>query len=315
MVIVNLVLLLLSCLVLIVSGEFLVKSLKKIAGYLHVNEFVVGFILMAFATSLPELFVGISSALNKRSDLSLGNVIGANILNLTLIMGILILLGGGFKIKNKRTKKDALFMVGLASLPLFLMLIGKSLSRIDGVILIVAFFTYSTILYKKQRLKSKAFTMIEKRWEPIAYTSIFILGLVMLFVASHFVVKYASIISFELNFPPIFIGLFLISIGTTLPELTFGIRAVLSGNTEMALGGQIGSVVANATLVLGITALIFPIKADLLLFFTSGIFMVIVAFLFATFVESGNKLSLKEGISLIMLYVFFVIIEFYMNVL
>jgi cation:H+ antiporter len=313
MVITNLILLLLACLVLIVSAELLVKSLKKIAGFLRVSEFVVGFILMALATSLPELFVGISSALNKNSALSLGNVIGANILNLTLVMGIIILLGNGITIKNKRTKKDSLYMVALASLPLILMLIGNSLSRIDGMILIAAFLTYSILLYRKQRLKSKEFTMIEKRWEPVAYTVLFIFGLLALFFSSHFVVKYASSLSIELNFPPIFIGLFLISIGTTLPELIFGTRAVLGGNTEMALGDQIGSVIANATFILGVAAIIFPIKADLILFFTSGIFMIIVAFLFATFVESGNKLSLKEGISLIMLYVFFVIIEFYMG--
>jgi len=198
MIIANLLLVLMACLVLVGSGELLVKSLKKIAGFLHVSEFVVGFILMAFATSLPELFVGISSAINKKSSLALGNVIGANILNLTLVMGIIILLGNGIKIKNKRTKTDALYMVGLAALPLFLMLIGSSISRIDGVILIAAFFIYSAVLLKKRKGKVKEFTMVEKRWEPIVYTILFIIGLALLFLSSHFVVKYASLLSIEL---------------------------------------------------------------------------------------------------------------------
>ncbi len=313
MLIINLLLFLFFCVILVSSGGLLVRSLKKIAGFLHVSEFIVGFILMAFATSLPELFIGISSALNKNSALALGNVIGANILNLTLVMGILILIGRGIKIKNKRTKADALYMVGLAALPLILMLIGGSISRFDGVILIVSFFVYSIILYMGRGSKSKEFSMIERRWEPVAYTALFIFGLALMFLSSHFVVKYASLLSIELNFPPIMIGLFLISVGTTLPELTFGVRAILSGNSEMALGDQIGSVIANATFILGVTAVIYPISANLVLFFTAGIFMIIVAFLFATFVESGNKLYIKEGISLIMLYIFFLIIEFYVK--
>ena len=311
MLITNLILFLLFCVILVTSGGLLVKSLKKIAGYLHVSEFIVGFILMAFATSLPELFVGISSALNKETSLALGNIIGANILDLTLVMGIIILLGREIKIKNKRTKKDALYMVGFTALPLLLMLIGSSISRFDGFILITAFVAYSVILYREGRLKSKEFVMVEKRWEPIAYTMLFAVGLTLLFASSHYVVRYAQALSLDLNFPPILIGLFLISIGTTLPELTFGVRAVMTGNSEMALGDQIGSVIANATL--GITALIHPISANLVLFFTSGIFMIIVAFLFATFTESGNKLSYKEGISLIMLYVFFLIVEYYIK--
>ncbi len=313
MLIINLLLLLIASIVLVASGGLLVKSLKKIAGFLHISQFVVGFILMAFATSLPELFVGISSALNKKPSLALGNVIGANILNLTLVMGILILLGRGIRIKNKQTKKDALYMVGLAALPLILMLIGSYISRFDGVILITSFLIYSAFLFKKRKGKPKEFIMSVKRWEPVAYTALFIVGLALLFAASHFVVKYASELSIELNFPPLLIGLFLISIGTTLPELTFGMRAILSGNSEMALGDQIGSVIANSTFILGVTALIHPISANLVLFFTAGIFMIIVAFLFATFVESGNKLYIKEGISLIMLYIFFIIIEFYIK--
>jgi cation:H+ antiporter len=108
-------------------------------------------------------------------------------------------------------------------------------------------------------------------------------------------------------------GLFLISFGTTLPELVFESRAVLMGHSEMALGNLIGTVIVNSTLVLGITSLIQPITADFLLFITAGVFMLIVAFLFATFTESGNRLDIKEGISLILLYAFFVMIEFYVR--
>lgn len=313
MITINLTLLILSCLVLVISGSFLVKSLSKIASYLKISEFVVGFIIMAFATSIPELFVGISSALAHNTALALGNVIGANILDLTIVIGIVILLGRGIKIKRKTTKKDALYMFFIATLPLALMWIGHSISRIDGIILLGAFFFYAGKLFKEKKIFKKEAENHEKKWEPVLNTALFIFSLALLFLSSRFVVKYATLLSFDLLLPPILIGLFLVSIGTTLPELIFESRAVLMGHSEMALGDLIGSVIVNSTLVLGVTALIFPITADLLLFITSGIFMLIVAFLFATFVESGNKLYIKEGIALILLYIFFIIIEFYVK--
>ena len=135
--------------------------------------------------------------------------------------------------------------------------------------------------------------------------------MILLFVSSIFVVKYATLLSFDLKLPAIMIGLFLISIGTTLPELTFGVRAAMTGHAEMALGDQIGTIIANATLILGIIAIICPIQAAFAPFLIAAIFMLLVAFLFATFMESGSKLSITEGISLILLYVFFIIIEFY----
>jgi len=313
MLIINLIIFLIACIVLVTSGSLLVKTLTKIAAFLKLSEFVVGFIIMAFATSVPELFVGITSAIAKNSALALGNVIGANIINLTLVIGIAVLLGRGIKIESKKTKTDSLYMVFIAALPMALMIIGSSLSRIDGIILLAAFAIYAGRILKQRRLFKKEVENGLKRRDIILTTILFVFSLALLFLSARFVVEYATSLSFDLALPPIIVGLFIISIGTTLPELTFGSRAVLAGHSEMALGNLIGSVIVNSTLVLGITAIIFPITASILLFSVSAIFMVVVAFLFATFVESGDKLYVKEGISLILLYVFFVIIEFYIN--
>lgn len=310
---VNLAIFLAACFILVQSGNLLVKALAKIAAFLRMSEFVVGFIIMAFATSIPELFVGITSAAAKNPALSLGNVIGANIIDLSLIVGIIILLGRGIKIKSKKTKKDAFYMVFIAALPMVLMVIGGTLSRIDGVILLVVFALYARrILKHGKRFKKEVEDRIGRK-EIILTTLLFILSLALLFLSAEFVVDYATLLSLDLALPPMIVGLFVISIGTTLPELTFESKAVMKGHSEMSLGNLIGSVVANSTLVLGITSIICPITADIFLFSVSAIFMVIIAFLFATFVESGSKLYIKEGISLILLYVFFVIIEFYIK--
>ena len=144
---------------------------------------------------------------------------------------------------------------------------------------------------------------------------IFLVSLILLLISSKLVVEYAKLISVELLLPPILIGLILIAVGTSLPELVFGVRAALTKHSELSLGDITGAVVANSTLVLGLTALIYPIHANNLLFLTSGFFMFIVTFLFASFVESGYELDWKEGCSLIFLYVFFLILELYLNFL
>ena len=313
MLIPNLILFLISCLILVVSGTLLVKSLTKLATYLRVSEFIIGFMILAFATSIPELFVGINAAIAKNTSLALGMVIGSNIANLTIIMGIAILLKGGISIESKKTKADSLYMFAIAILPLALMWVGNSISRIDGIILICAFLVYARKLYKERTVFTKELENHQKRSSPIFNTLLFVVSLAFLFLASKYVIHYAELLSLDLALPPIIMGLFLIALGTSLPELVAGARAVMMGHSEMALGNIIGSVIVNSTLVLGVTALIFPITAEFLLFFTSGIFMLLVAFLFATFVESGNRLYIKEGIALIFLYVFFIIIEFYVK--
>ena len=309
----DVIIFLVSCVVLVFAGSWLVKSLSKIAYFLHMSEFVIGFIVMAFSTSIPELFVGITSAMAKNSALALGTVIGANIADLTFVIGIAIILAGNIKIESKKTQKDALYMVFIAALPIVLMLVGNELSRIDGLILITVFLFYMYHLIKERRGFKKEVEERVKHWDIVLNVVIFILSLVLLFLSANFVVDYATKISLELLLPPILVGLFIIAIGTTLPELTFNIQAVIKKHPEMALGDTMGSVVINSTLVLGVTSVIYPITANFLLFFSSALLMLVIAFIFATFVESGKKLYLKEGIALVLLYIFFIMIEFYIK--
>jgi cation:H+ antiporter len=311
----DIIILLISAVVLVLSGSWLIKSLSKIAYFLHISEFVIGFIIMAFSTSIPELFVGITAALAKNSALALGTVIGANIADLTFVIGIAVILARSIKIESKKIQKDALYMVFIAALPIGLMLLGNKLSRLDGIILIGVFLFYMYHLIKERREFKREVEERITHLDIVLNVIIFILSLVLVFLSANFVVDYATKISLELLLPPILVGLFLIAIGTTLPELTFNIQAVMKKHPEMALGDTIGSVVINSTLVLGVTAVIYPITAHFLLFFSSAFLMLIIAFIFATFVESGNRLYLKEGIALLLLYTFFIMIEFYIKTL
>ncbi|MBS3127123.1 hypothetical protein J4228_03080 [Candidatus Woesearchaeota archaeon] len=310
MILITLALFLISCTVLVVSGGYLVKLIIRIASYLKLSEFTVAFIIMAFFTSIPELFVGISSALRGNPALSLANVIGSNIVDVTLIIGIAALLGRGIKIKNQFIKKDSLLMFLIALVPLALLIADQTLSRIDGVILVAIFVMYMGYLIKERR-KLKKPVVADNQKNIAIPISLFIVCLSILFLSANFVVEYALQLSLELLLPPLVIGLFLVAIGTSLPELIFETRAVLAKKGDLAVGDAMGSIVCNSTLVLGMTAIISPITASLFTFLTSAIAMVIVTFLFMMLVRSKKGLSVMGSVLLILLYILFILFESY----
>ncbi|HEX54521.1 MAG: hypothetical protein DRO94_03855 [Candidatus Altiarchaeales archaeon] len=306
-IIIDLITFILACLVLVKSAETLVASLSKLAAYFRMTEFVIGFVVMALATSIPELSIGISSAIHQRPELALGNVIGANVIDLTLVIGIATLLKRGIKIETKTVRIDTVYMFLISLLPIILMSDGE-ISRIDGIILLIVFALYLIrLMYQKERFKESE-KGIEKR-EFYKNVLMFIVALSWLFISAAFLVTSAHNLAIGFGIPEMIIGLFMIALGTTIPELTFETKAVLSDHKYMALGDCVGSVIANSTLVLGITALIHPITADFLLFITSAFFMLTVAFLFMTFVEAEKHILWQEAIALILLYVLFVIVE------
>lgn len=309
MLIADLALFLVSCTALVISGIVLVKCLGIIARFLQISEFLVAFILMAFSTSIPELFVGISSALAKNTALILGTVIGSNIADLTLVIGVAILLARGLKIESSIIKTDSLFMFLLALLPMGLMIIGNKISRFDGVILLAFFLSNQWRMIRSKRYFTKILKDETKRWMVVLAAMLFLLGIIFLYISSQFVVKYATLLSLELAIPPIIIGLFFVAIGTSLPELVFESSAAIAKKPGLALGDCIGSVIANSTLVLGVSALIYPITANFILFLTSGLFMLLIILFFTTLVESTRKISWKWGLTLIMFYIFFIIVE------
>jgi len=300
-----------ACLVLIIAGNLLVRSLTKLCQFLRINEFVVGFVLMAFSTSLPELSVGISAALIGEPALVLGNVIGSNIVNLTLVAGVTAMLGRNITIKDSLIKRDSYWMLFISTLAIGLMYLGRQLSRIDGIILLAFFAIYLTHLIRtRSKYHTSRYHDHVTRWGGIGYFLIFVVSLPLLFFGANYVVKTGQAISLALAMPPIFIGLFFIALGTSLPELVFSSGAALRKHGDLSLGNLIGSVVFNSAFILGIAAIITPVTGNLLLFLTSSFFMLVICFLFAVFVESKGGLSWKEGFVLLLFYVFFVMVEF-----
>lgn len=300
-----------ACLILVILGALLVKSLIKLAAFLRMSEFYAAFILMAVCTSLPELFVGISSAMAGTPAFSLGNVIGSNIIDLTLVAGIAVALARGIRIQSKIVHKQVFGMVVLAALPMILMFIGKQLSRLDALILIGAFCVYfiKMLTATDGHIFQTKYDGKTSPWVGLGSFLLFGITAAGLYFSSGWVVKYGGMAAMQLSLPPIMVGLFLVALGTSLPELIFSIRSAMTKHGQLALGDLVGAVVMNSTIVLAVTALIHPITDSFFIFLSSAVFMIAITFLFATFISSGRKLSWREGISLILFYVLFIIIE------
>ncbi len=305
----NIIIFIIACLILVISGTLLIRSLPKMASYLKISGFVIGFILIALSTSIPELFIGITSALNRTPILSLGDVLGSNVINLTLVIGLVVIFARGIQVKGKVIKRDLFYTFIITLLPLFLML-DRQLSRLDGIVLLLVFLIYLISLLSQKRNRTKNVSNISRK-EFLKSSLIFSLGIILLLISAQVIVHFGSLLALELGLPLILIGIAIVALGTSLPELTFQINAVRAKREEMALGDLLGSVSANSALVLGIVALIYPITiTDFSLFLVVAGFLIAALILFTILVRTKEKLTWKEGLILVFLYIIFIIVEF-----
>ena len=301
-----------SLLVLAFSAYILVIALEKLASFFRVSEFSLAFILMAVSTSFPELSVGIISAVQGVPSLSFGNIIGANILDLTAAIAIPILIAGRLNIETKTEVKDAFYAFLICILAILLFIIGSSLSRIDGLILLAIFIIYSkNVLMKKKAGRVKKLSVTKK--EAFVYGIIFLISAFFLLGSAKFVVNYAHLIATIIGLSDFVIGLLIVAIGTTLPELTVNTISVLSRHYSIAIGDSVGSVSANLTLIVGLTAIIHPIKGDFATIFGSGAFMIIVVYLFYLLIKEKMELKRVHGIALIFIYAAFLVFQYLLN--
>lgn len=307
----NLVLFITAILALFYSGGVLVRSLTQIGRYMQLSEYVVSFILVAFATSLPELFVGVNSALRGASLLSLGNLIGANVLNISFVLGIAIIFARGLDISRPVEKEDMILVLGIMAMPV-VMAIDKVISRLDGLVLLSVFVGYIFYLIKTEHRKD-IFNNIQTaeiiKINPVRQFIIFIFGAVILLASSSFVVSYGLNLARILALPLFVVGI-LISIGTTLPEVIFSVKSVSMKHGSMSLGNVFGSIVVNIAFILGIVAVISPITIERLPRITLGALSAVILVGFIQLVSRlKGRLSYGTGITLVFVAMLFVLIE------
>jgi len=326
---------LISCALLYFSGEWVVGGLMRIARFLGWRVFVVAFFVMAFAASLPNLFVGISSALRQIPQLSFGDVAGNNLIAMTLAVALAVLLGKGREIpaESRTVQATSIFTIIAAILPLLLILDGV-LSRGDGIFLILAFVFYTFWLFSKKERFTKIYDehkipiVDELRSSPrfanarvvkefktfIKDLGKVILGIFLLILAAQRIVASAQFFALNFNLPLILVGVLIVGLGSALPEVYFAIASTRRGETWMILGDLMGAVIVPATLVLGIVSLIHPIEIpDFSPLIVARFFLILSALFFFFCVRTDRKITKKEALFLLGIYILFVAVEILMK--
>ncbi len=294
-----------------IAGEIIVGGLLRLSRYYQVTEFVVAFLVMAFAATLPNLFVGVSSALQGIPELSFGDIMGNNMVALTLAVALGIFFAPKRELPlENQTIQDTTFLTSLAAiLPLILVSDG-TISRSDGLILVLFFVGYMYWLLSKQERFSKSYGeergVVVTKDEAWRRTIQVLLGVVLLGLAAQGIVYGATLLATGFGLPLLLVGILIIGFGGALPEIYFTILTARRGETGMIVGNLMGAVIIPATLVLGIVAIIEPIHNDQLEFsFIGRTFLVVSALYFLLVSQTKQVISQREGIVLLCLYLAF----------
>jgi cation:H+ antiporter len=248
------------------GAEGLVRGSASVALRLGIAPLVVGLTIIAFGTGSPELVVSISAALEGNSPIALGNVVGSNISNIALILGAAAIVSP-MTVRAEVIKREVPVMIAVTAF-LWLLIYDGGLSRIDGAILTLGSIAYTFLTYRLSQKKEKK--EVEKEFEealepfkkPLWLDIVFIVvGLALLVLGANVLLSGAVTIAKQFGISEVVIGLTIIAIGTSLPELATSVLAALKKESDIAFGNAIGSNVLNILAVLGLTALIQPISA------------------------------------------------------
>ena len=264
-----------SLTILIWGADKFVDSSSLVAKKVGVSELTIGLTIVALGTSAPEIFVGISSVLNNSESIAMGAVVGSNISNIALIFGVSCI---GMSFLPKKTPIIQLMPFLVSAGVLGYVLIDLNVSMLDGTLLLIAFFYF---LYVINANKNTQTNIDEDQNKNSLVTLIFLtVGLIALILGSRYAVIYAEKIALFLNISELIIGLTIIAIGTSLPELAATISAVLKKKTDMVVGNVIGSNVLNITLVVPIIGFFSNVQLDEVLLGRDYLIMIIATLLF-----------------------------------
>ena len=255
-VILQLFILIFGFLLLVKGADFFVDGSSKIAKKFGISELIIGLTIVAMGTSAPETAVSIAAALKGTADISIGNVVGSNILNILIILGLSATIRT-IKVGKTTIKYEIPFMIAISALLLLLGLDG-TIDFKDGIILwllFIAYLTYLIIMAKKDKQKEEKKSKVIL-WQVILAT---LGGLALIIVGSDISVDAASKIARYAGLSERFIGLTIVALGTSLPELVTSVTAAFKGNNDIAIGNIVGSNIFNILFVIGTSSLILPI--------------------------------------------------------
>lgn len=263
-------LLIVGLVALVVGAEGLVRGASRLAARTGLSSVVIGLTVVAFGTSAPELAVSVGDAIRggpEAGSIAIGNVVGSNIANILLVLGVAAAVGGGLVVAQRIVRLDVPIMIGVSIL-FFLLVLDEQLGRLEGlvlVVLLVAYITWTVIAATRGSSVADV-AQYDEALDPEALAKspvivdigFLVAGLALLVVGSQALVSSASDIAGSLGVSDLVIGLTVVAIGTSLPEVATSVLAALRGERDLAVGNAIGSNLFNLMAVLGITALVSP---------------------------------------------------------
>jgi cation:H+ antiporter len=297
------ILLLVAGFVLLVKGaDVFVDGASKIAVKCNIPQMVVGLTIVALGTSAPEAAVSIKAAFAGVADMTVGNVVGSNILNILLILGMAVLFAP-LPIKKNTLRIDIPIVVVVTLAMFFLGYFDGRLSRFDGVIMyimLIAFITYLIVTAKKGGSDDDSIVLTEKdkTWRLILFI---LLGAALIVAGSELTVRSASFIAGQFGMSDRLISLTIVAFGTSLPELVTSCVAAKKGQADIAIGNIVGSNILNILFVAGTTMLISPVAFNKEFLMDSMVAVLAAVILFACCVKD-KRLSRKEGIFMLIVY-------------
>lgn len=300
-IIIQFVLLIVGFVFLIKGSDFFVDGASSIASLLKIPTIIVGLTIVALGTSAPEAAVSITSSLTGSNALAVSNVIGSNMFNILMVIGIAALLGE-LVMEKQVLEKDLPFLVGITLLWAVFIVIGWDITNIEGIILLAIMVAYIAYLVYSTK-KSGGATEVEKPKYSLPYSIIFILvGLAGIVIGGDLVVDSASAIAIAFGMSETLVGLTIVAIGTSLPELVTSLTALRKGENQMVIGNVIGSNIFNILFVLGASSAIsaIPLSSSMLIDVILMIFVTVLCFIFGKTQEKYDK---KEGAILVILFI------------
>jgi len=287
--------------VLIWGADLLINQSERIALKFKIPEFIIGATLIALGTSLPEMAASIAASMNNKPDIAIANVIGSNVLNITLVLASVFLISKKINPSRDFFAKDSTWAL-VPVLVFILMILDGMISRFDAALLLLLMGAY--LLFLLQDAKNIPEEDLDDLDEsPFSWTKVIPMlvgGFILVIVGAHFTVESASEIAKDFGVSEWIIGIIMVSLGTSLPELVVSISAAAKGKVDMAIGNIIGSNMANTTVVLGAAALTNPmsINAPAYIF---DIATMIIATLLLVFITANKLYNKSAGISLIII--------------
>lgn len=289
---------------LVKGADFFVESASSLAKKLHIPEIVIGLTIVAMGTSAPEAAVSITAALKGSAEITIGNILGSNILNILIILGLSSLFSN-IKFAKSSIKIDIPFVI-IISVLLILLGLDGGLQLLDGIIMLVVFIGYLAYLFidaKKnpapQIEEEKKNKMYDKLWFVLL---MIIVGLGMIILGSTLAVDSATYLARQIGISERFIGLTIVALGTSLPELFTSVIAARKGNADIAIGNIVGSNIFNILFVVGLSSTIVTVPFASEFIIDAIVSVVAAIILFVPALISG-KLNKKTGIIMLMTYV------------